>query len=213
MAAKRSNTHFAILGLGRFGLSIVQTLSEYDVNILACDRDEGKIQLATQYATHVVQTDVSDEASLIKLGLGNFNVVVLAMGEDFEASQIATMIAKEQGAKYIVVKARNERQKKILLSLGADDVILPEHEMGAKLARKLVGSNIMDILNDSEYYTISEMKPMDEWIEKSVHQADIRRKHGITVLAVRRGSKLSIPVSPDRIIQKEDILVVLSEKH
>lgn len=212
MVKKKSNTHFAVLGLGRFGMSIVQTLSEYDVNILACDRDETKLQRATEYATHVVQADVSNENALVKLGLGNFDVVILAMGEDFEASQIATMIAKENGAKRVYVKARNQRQKKILESIGADEVILPEHEMGAKLARKLAGSNIMDILDDSEFYTVTEMHPLDEWLGKTVQQADIRRKQNITVLATRRGEKFTIPVSLDKVITKEDVLIVLSEK-
>ena len=206
------NKHFAILGLGRFGMSIIQTLSEYDVDILACDRDSAKLQVATEYATHVVQGDLSNEITITGLGLGNFDVVVLAMGEDFEASEIATMIAKESGAKYVIVKAQNERQKKILISLGADEVILPEREMGAKLARKLVGSNIIDILNDSEYYTITEMKPLAEWVDKTLQQADIRRKYGITVLAIRHKNRLSLPIGPDRIIHGDDILIVLSSK-
>lgn len=206
------NTNFAILGLGRFGVSIIQTLAEYDVDILACDRDEAKLQSVADYATHIVQADLSDENALSKLGLGNFDVVVLAMGEDFEASQIATMIAKENGARYVVVKARSERQKKILKSLGADEVILPEHEMGARLARKLMGSSIMDVLSDSEYYTVTEMKPLREWVGKTVRQSDIRRKHDIVILAVRHGNRFSLQVSPDRVIGQEDILLVLSEK-
>lgn len=212
MAKIYDNSNFAVLGLGRFGVSIIETLSEYDVNILACDRDETKLQSVLDSATHVVQADLSDESALEKLGLGNFDVVILAMGEDFEASQIATMIAKENGARHVVVKARSERQKKILMSVGADEVILPEHEMGAKLARKLMGSNIMDILNDSQYYTITEMKPLPGWIGKTVRQADIRRKHDITILAIRRGERLSMQVSPDRVIEAEDVLLVLNEK-
>ena len=206
------NTNFAILGLGRFGVSIIQTLAEYDVNILACDRSEAKLQSVADYATHIVQADLSDESALLKLGLGNFDVVVLAMGEDFEASQIATMIAKENGARYVVVKARSDRQKKILKNLGADEVILPEHEMGARLARKLMGSSIMDVLSDSEYYTVTEMKPLREWVGKTVRQSDIRRKHDIVILAVRHGTRLSLQISPDRVIGQDDILLVLSEK-
>ncbi len=212
MKKKSKYNHFAVLGLGRFGMSIVQTLSEYDVNVLACDRDEYKLQIAANYATHVVQADMTDETALIKLGLGNFDVVILAMGEDFEASQIATMIAKESGVKHIIVKAISRRQKKILESVGADEVILPELEMGARLARRLVNSNIMDILEESDFYTITEMHPMDEWLNKTIRQSDIRHKHNLTVLAVRRNNKLIIPVPLDRVISKEDILIVLSEK-
>ena len=211
MATKKTNNSFAILGLGRFGMSIVKTLSEYDVDILACDIDETALHSAMEYATHVVQADMADESVLEGLGLGNFDVVIMAMGEDFEASLIATMMAKEQGAKHVVVKAGSKRQKKILESIGADEVILPEHEMGAKIARRLVGSNILDILDESDFYTISEIKPMKEWLNKTIRQADIRRKHDLMVLAIRRGDKLSIPVSPDTVITEEDILITLSE--
>lgn len=211
MAKKPENAQFAILGLGHFGMSILQTLSAYDVNILACDRDEHILHAAAEYATHAVQADMTDEAALRKLGLGNFDVVILAMAEDFEASLIATTVAKEAGARRVIVKALGRRQKKILLNIGADEVILPEWETGAKLARRLVGSNIMDILEESDLYTITEMKPLPEWLGKSLRQADIRRKHNLMILAVRRGQKLTIPVSPDHVLQEEDILLTLSE--
>ncbi len=209
---KQENRNFAVLGLGHFGMSIIQTLSEFDVNIMACDRDEAKLQLATEYATHVIRADMADENALARMGLGNFDVIVLAIGTDFEASQIATMIAKENGAKHVIVKARNLRQKKILESIGADEVILPEHEIGAKLARRLASPNIMDILDDSEFYTITEMHPMDEWLEQTIRDADIRRKHNVTILAIRRGDNFIIPVSPSNVLTKEDVLIVLNEK-
>lgn len=211
MAKHPQHTNFAVLGLGRFGSSIVQTLSEYDVNILACDRDEGRLQQVMEFATHIVQADVADEAALSRLGLGNFDVVILAMGEDFEASLVATMIAKEQGAGRVIAKALNRRRKKILQSIGADEVILPEREMGARLARKLAGSNIVDILEESDLYTITEMHPREEWVGKTVRQSDIRRKHDLTILAVRRRGRHAVPVSPDHTIAGDDILIALSE--
>lgn len=212
MVRKNQNKNFAVFGLGRFGMSIIQTLSEYDVNILACDNNEAKVNHATEYATHVIQADASDETALINLGLNSFDVIVLAMGEEFEASLIATMIAKENGAEYVIVKARNKRQKKILESIGADKVVLPEYEVGVKLARTILEPNIMDILEDSEYYTITEMKPYNEWINKTVGEADIRQNYGITILAIRKGKELTIPISPDTIIAENDVLIVFSEK-
>ncbi|MDO4753932.1 MAG: TrkA family potassium uptake protein [Bacillota bacterium] len=212
MAKKNHYTQFAVLGLGRFGMSIVQTLSEYDVNVLACDRDDVKLQHAMEYATHVVKADVFDEMALERLGLGSFDVVIMAMGEDFEASQIATMIAKEKGVRRVIVKARNQRQKKILKSIGADEVILPEYEMGKKLARRLVSSDILDILEESDLYTVAEMEPRREWWGKTLRETDIRKKYGITVLATRRGERLTIPVSPDQVIEQDDVLIVFTEK-
>ncbi len=202
---------FAVLGLGRFGMSIVSTLAEADVNILACDEDETKLAQATDYATHVIQVDLADEHALEKLGLGNFDVVILAIGEDFETSLTAAMIAKEQGAKQVIVKARNKRQKTILQSIGVDLVVLPEHEMGAKLARRLTGSNIIDILQESDSHSITEIRPKKEWIGKTVSQADLRRKEQLTVIAIRSGHHLQVPVKADTLIGDDDILLVFRE--
>lgn len=202
---------FAVLGLGRFGMSIVSTLAEADVNILACDEDETKLAQATDYATHVIQVDLADEHALEKLGLGNFDVVILAIGEDFETSLTAAMIAKEQGAKQVIVKARNKRQKTILQSIGVDLVVLPEHEMGAKLARRLTGSNIIDILQESDSHSITEIRPKKEWIGKTVSQADLRRKEQLTVIAIRSGHHLQVPVKADTLIGHDDILLVFRE--
>lgn len=213
MAKKYKNKNFAILGLGRFGMSIIETLSQYDVNILACDHDEARVSLATEYATHVIQGDLSDEKTLIKIGLNDFDVVVLAMGESFETSLIATMIAKEQGARYIIVKARNQRQEKILKNNGADKVVLPEYEMGYKIAKSIVEPNILEILNDMKDYSIIEMKPFDEWIGKTLKETNIRHNHGITILAIiKQGNKIIIPVSPDTSIDKDDVLLVFDAK-
>ena len=214
MVKKHKNKNFAILGLGRFGMSIIETLSQYDVNILACDHDEVRVSLATEYATHVIQGDLSNEKTLIKIGLNDFDVVVLAMGESFETSLIATMIAKEQGARYIIVKARNQRQEKILKNNGADKVVLPEYEMGYKIAKSIVEPNILEILNDMKDYSIIEMKPLDEWIGKTLKGTNIRHNHGITILAIiKQGNKIIIPVSPDTSIDKDDVLLVFDEKN
>lgn len=211
MMKKSKPSQFAILGLGRFGLSLVQTLSEYDVNIMACDKDSTRLHEAAPYATHLVQLDISDETAIEKMGLGNFDVVIMAMGADFEASQMAAMVAKEQGAVFVMVKARNHRQKKILESIGVDQVVLPEHEIGEKIARQLVGYNIIDILDESEHFSIKEMQPRPEWVGKSIQQSEIRKKHGLNVLGVRQGGKLIIPVAPTCVLHEKDILIVLTE--
>ena len=212
MVKKHKHNNFAVLGLGRFGMSVVQTLAEYDVNILACDRDEQKLQKAASYATHVVQLDLADEYALNRLGLGNFDVVIIAMGAEFEATQIAAMVAKEGGASRVIAKARTYRQKKLLENTGADEVILPEHEIGTKLAHRLVGYNILDILGESDLYSISEMYPLTEWVGQTIRTADIRNKHHLTILAIRRGGRLILPVSPEERIEPEDVMVTLSEK-
>ena len=211
MPNQKKNTQFAVLGLGRFGYSIVKTLGEHDVHVLACDNDPARLHDVIPYATQVIQVDLADENAVKSLGLGNFDVVVINLGNDFEASLIDTMLAKEAGVKEIVVKGRGRRQRQILESVGATRVVQPEIEMGGKIARQLVGSNIADVLEESEHYTIAEVHPKPEWIGKSIRQADIRRTSGLMVLGLRRGGKLTIPAPPDRVIEAADLLITLSE--
>lgn len=211
MKPRNTTKQFAVIGLGRFGMSIVQTLATYNVNILACDRNPDRLHRATEYATHVVQADAADEDALDKLGLGNFDVVLLTMGGDFESALIATRKAKELGVACVVAKAYGIRQKQIFESVGADIVVLPEQEMGAKLASRLMRPNILDILENSDQrYKIAEMHPMEEWVNRTVREADIRRKHGITLLAILRDDKTIIPVLPEQQIQANDVLVTLA---
>lgn len=210
MKKEKCEMQFAVLGLGHFGMSVVKTLAEYDVNILACDKNPARLHEATEYAAHVVQAGAGDEEAMRKLGLGNFDVVVLAMGEDFEATILTAMLAKELGAKKVVAKAFGLRQKRILESIGVDKVVLPEIEMGAKIARNLVNPNVLDVLEQSGSQTITEMLPKAEWVDKSIGQLDLRRKDGYTVLAIVRGEDTILPVTTDTTIQEADVLVTIN---
>lgn len=122
---------------------------------------------------------------------------------------MAAMLAKELGAGKVVAKAFGFRQKKILESIGVDKVVVPEVEMGVKVARNLVNPNVLDVLEQSGGQTITEMLPQGEWVGKTIRQADIRRKHGYTVLAILRGNK-TIPVTTETVIEENDILVTMN---
>ncbi len=209
MKNKGKDQQYAVIGLGRFGMSIVQALAEYDVNVLACDKDPEMVHLAAEYATHAVQADAADDASMERLGLGNFDVVVVAIGEDFEAAVLAIMRAKELGARYIVAKAIGQRQARIFESLGADLVVQPEHEMGTRIARRLMRPNILDVLEKSEYYTVTEMRPLDEWVGKTVGTANIRKESGMTLLAIIRDGRPIIPVLATQTLRADDLLITM----
>lgn len=209
---KSKNMQFAVIGLGRFGMSILETLAERDVDLLAVDKDPGLVRDAAEFATQVVQLDAGDEKALEELGLGNYDVVIITMGEDFEASLMTAMLAKEQGARYVLVKARSLRQKKILETIGADRVVQPEHDMGRRVALGLLGDNITEVLDESENHLISEMKPKEEWIGKTIRESDIRGKEDLLILAIRHGKRLLVPVSPDQVIEGGDTLLVLSQR-
>lgn len=205
-------TQFAVIGMGLFGQSLVKKLSEYGVHVLACDRREDRLQHVAEYATHVAQMDAADEHALARLGIGNFDVVVLAMGDDFQASVLATLTAKELGAKFVVVKASGDREKRIFESIGADMVVIPELEMGSKIARKLVHSNIVDVLEETSPFQITEMHALAEWVGKTVRQSDIRKRYRISLLAIIRGDKTILPVMPEEVLEADDLLIALCEK-
>ncbi len=209
--SSQKDKQFAVLGLGRFGQSVVKTLSENGFDVLACDMDENIVQEMASYATHVVQVDVTDENMMRKLGLGNFDVVIIAMGSNMESSTMATLIAKEQGAKYVLAKARNKKQKSILEKVGADRVVLPEWEMGARVATNLITTNVIDFINLSDQYSIAEIEPLEEWVGLSLQKANIRATAGLNIVAIKRGKKVFVSLNPNEVIDEDDILVAVGE--
>ncbi len=200
---------FAVLGLGRFGQSLAYTLYENGCNVLACDNNYEIIQEFSNCATHVVQADITDETVMDSLGLGNYDVVVIAIGSDMNSCIMATLIAKERGAKYVIVRAKNLLQKKIFEKIGADRVILPEREMGIKLATNLITTNLMDYINLSEEYSLVEIEPLEEWIGHTVYKLDIRAKFGLNVIGIRRKKKMIIMPGINEKILENDILIVV----
>lgn len=205
------NKQFAILGLGRFGKSIVMTLVESGFDVLACDRDAGVVQEVSQYATNALQVDIMDEIALSSLGLGNFDVVVIAVGQNLQASVMATMLAKEKNAPFVIAKAQNQTEKKILEKVGADRVVMPEWEMGAKIATGLISSNVLDFIKLPEEYGLAELAPLPQWLGLSLQKANIRAETGITIVAIERGKRMIVSPRPDETIEADDILIAIGE--
>ena len=206
---KMSKKQFLIIGLGRFGSSIAKTIYELGHDVLAIDKDEEKVQEISDYVTHAVQMDSTDESILKTLGVTNFDVAVVTIGSNLQDSVMATLILKELGVKYIIAKANNELHAKVLTKIGADKVVLPERDMGTRVAHNLVSSNILDYIELSEEYSILEIEAIKEWFNKSLKEIDIRKKHGINVVAIKRGEKVNISPSAEDIIKENDVLVAL----
>ena len=207
--AKGMDRQFAVLGLGRFGTSLVKTLSRKGYDVLACDHNQHLVQYISSYATHAVQADVTDENDMRQIGIGNFEVVIIGIGSDFEASLMATMITKEMGVPYVMTKARDLRQKKILESVGANRVVLPEMEMGERIANNLITTNVFDFINISDDYGILEIKPRPKWIGRTIRQSNIRAETHLNVVALKREHQFIVSPKPDEHILDGDILVVV----
>lgn len=201
---------FAVIGCGRFGSSVAKTLHGLGYEVLALDSDEEIIQEISDEVTHAVVVDVMDEVALKELGLSNFDVVVVSIGSNIEASIMATIIAKELGVKKVIAKALNDFQGKVLYKIGADKVIFPERDMGKRVAHNLVSANILEFIELSPDYGIIEISAIRDWIGKSLYQLQLPNKHGINVMAIKKGSLITISPDGDTVIELDDTLVVIA---
>ncbi|WP_336789526.1 potassium channel family protein [Paenibacillus sp. MMO-177] len=200
---------FAVIGMGRFGSSIASSLTEMGFEVLAIDSSEDRIQDAINKVTHAVSADSTDEEALRSLGIRNFDVVVVAIGEDIQASILTTLILKDLGVKTIVVKAQNELHGKVLTKIGADKVVYPERDMGLRVAHHLISPNILEYIEISEDHSIIDLKAPEAMIGKSLKQLDIRAKFKCNVMAIKTNGQMNIAPYPDDLIRSEDVLVIV----
>ncbi|MGB4614371.1 MAG: TrkA family potassium uptake protein [Erysipelotrichaceae bacterium] len=206
---------FAVLGLGVFGSTIAKRLSSYDYDVIAIDSDMSCIDILSDFVSIAIQADITDINQLKSAGVSDVDCAIVATGSHLENSIIAVMNLKELGTPYIVAKAKNKRYMKILEKIGADRVILPEKEMGERVAKQLVSSNIIDLIDIDDEYSVIEIVAPKYWINKSLIDLNLRSKYGINILGVRKSpsTRLSISPSANYIIEANDILLVIAEKN
>lgn len=203
--------NFAIVGLGRFGGSVCRTLIESGHEVLAIDSNEDRVNEYMNIATHAVVANAQDEMTLRSLGIRNFDHVIVAIGEDIQASILVTLMVKEMGVPNVLAKAQNEYHARVLEKIGADRVVHPERDMGIRIAHNLVSKNILDYLELSDEYSLADVRVTNpKFYGKTLLELDFRQKFGLNVVAIRRG-KGNVIVSPsaDEIVYENDNLVVI----
>ncbi len=202
---------FAIIGLGRFGGSVCRELIKSDQEVLAIDSCEDRVNEYMNIATHAVVANAQDEATLRSLGLRNFDHVIVAIGEDIQASILVTLMAKEMGVPKITAKAQDEYHARVLDKVGADTVVHPERDMGIRLGHKLTSNNMLDFIELSEDYSLAEiMMTHKKFYNKTIEEINFRKHFNVTIVAIRRG-KNELIVSPpaNQLIIENDILLVV----
>ncbi|MDR3263836.1 MAG: TrkA family potassium uptake protein [Clostridiales bacterium] len=201
------NSQYIVIGLGRFGQAVARTLYQMGKDVLAVDTDRELINDAESYSTHAVAADASEENVLVSLGVKNFDVAVIGIGS-VHASVLATLICKEQGVGYVIAKAINAKHKTILEKVGADKVIIPEDEMGVKIANMLTNSKLSDIMELTDDYLIVESEIPDEWIGKNLIELNLRKKVGVNVMLIKRSGEVIINPPAEIKLLKGDMLIV-----
>lgn len=200
---------FVVIGLGRFGGSIVRELVSLGANVMAIDSMSERVDEYAAIATQSVVANTTDEAVIKSLGLWNFEHVIVAIGEDIQASILTTLILKEHGVPQITVKAQNDYHEKVLRKIGADFVVHPERDMGIRIANNMMSTNVLDYLELSDEYSIMEIKATDKIAGYSLIDLDIRAHYGINIVGIKRHETIIVTPAPTDPILLGDILLII----
>ena len=198
-----------LIGLGRFGRSIAEKLNEMHHQIMAVDRDESRVNDILPLVTDAQIGDSTNEAFLRSLGVDNYDVCFVAIGEDFQSSLETTSLLKELGAKKVVSRASREVHRKFLLRNGADDVVYPEKQLAAWTAVRHTTDLVQDYIALDEEYAIYDLSVPAEWNGKTVGGLDIRKKYNLNLLSVRKNGHPSIAVTSETVLQENQTILVL----
>lgn len=214
---------YAVIGLGRFGSSVAKTLAEKGQQVLAIDIKEDFVQDVAEYVTNAVCVDATDEKVLKNVGIQNVDVAIVAIGKSLEASILVNLALKELGVPKIISKAVSLDQAKVLEKLGVSSIVFPERDMGERLANKLISPEVVEEINLSPEYSLFEIQTPAEFVGKSLGDLEVRARHSINIIAIKRKVKpsgkktvgkplelLNILPKGDDILFEGDTLLVLA---
>ncbi len=202
---------YAVFGLGRYGLATATELSAAGAQVLAVDADEQVVRNAAACLPLVKCADVTDPAVLELLGIAHIDVVIIAMAEHMEACVMTVMLCKEAGVPTVIVKCANETHGRLLSRVGADQVVIPEKESGVRLAKNLLSSGFVDMIELSGEVSLIEIAVKTDWVGKSLVQLNLRRKYGVNVVALKQGETIDVTIDPNQPLQEGDMLVVIAD--
>lgn len=199
-----------LIGLGRFGQHVARKLHELDHQVMAVDTNEERVEMALPYVTNAQIGDSTNEDFLMSLGVGNFDLCIVAIGDDFQSSLETTSLLKELGAKLVVSRAARDVHAKFLLRNGADHIVYPTKQVAQWTAIRYTSDHIFNYVELDEDNAIVEVSVPDEWVGKTVGNLDIRRRSGVNVLGIKReGRPLDIAVSSNTVLTRDENLLVM----
>ncbi len=212
---KKNEKQFAVIGLGRFGSSVAKTLVELGAEVLAIDKSEEKVNHASYLgvATHAVQADATDETALKAIGIRNFDVVLIGLGE-IQTSVLTAMLCKEENVPFVMAKTTSDVHSKLLTKVGVDRVVFPERDTGMSVAHNLLSANVLEFIELSKDYGIAEIGAHVEWLDHSLIELNFRKKYGLNVIAIKSpdGAININPMPADKIMQGSVVVVVGKEQ-
>ena len=202
---------YAVLGLGRYGFTIARELVKSGAEVIAIDKNESIINNVKSQIPVCKCADATNIEVLMQLDISNVDTVVLAMASRLEESIMATMLCKELGVPNIIVKSATEFNKKILLKVGADKVVIPEYESGIRLAKEILHSGFIDIVDISNKISMIEIGVRDEWVGKNLIELNLRERYSFNIVAIKVGEEIIANINPSIPLQKDMILIVIAD--
>ena len=207
----KSTIEFGIIGLGRFGYALAETLLKAGKDVLVIDRDENIIKKIRNLTENAFIVEQLDKESLEETGIQNCHTVVVCIGEKIEVSILTTLNVINMGVPKVIAKAISYEQGCVLEKIGAD-VVYPERDMGIRLGNKLLYSNLLDFIQLRDDIRISELKVTDKISGQTISELNIRRKFNLNIIAIERDSITVVEITPDCILNKNDFIVVIGNK-
>ncbi len=200
-----------IVGLGNFGKHLANQLNLLGHQVMGVDQDEDKVNDVLPLLTNAQIGDATNPAFVKSLGVGNFDVCMVTIGDDFQSSLETTSLLKEMGAKFVVARADREVHAKFLLKNGADEVVYPEKQVARWAAIRYSSDHIFDYIELEDGLAMFEVSVPRSWVGMSVGQIDIRKKYNITIMAIKQNGKMNVSITPDTILTENKTLLVLGE--
>ena len=203
-----------LIGLGRFGRHIAKKLDELHHQVMAVDKEDTRVDAVLPFVTNAQIGDATNEDFLSSLGVGNFDVCIVAIGDSFQNSLEVTSLLKELGARMVVSRAARDVHAKFLLRNGADEIVYPERQLADWVAIRYSADHILDYIELDEEHAIFEISIPREWIGKTIGQLDIRKKYDINIMALKTNDIMNLKISSDTQLLKDSTMLVLGEtKH
>lgn len=203
--------NFLLIGLGRFGTHIAEQLRDMGHDVMAVDNCEEKVSAILGVVTDAQIGDSTNPAFLRSLGIPDYDVCIVAIGDDFRSSLETTALLKEMGAKYVVSRAEQDMQTKLLLRNGADDVVYPEAQMGRWTAIRYSSEHILDYIELDDDLSIFELTIPPSWAGKTIGALNVRRNYDLNIIAVKEHGKMNLKISPDTLLTPDKTILVAGE--
>lgn len=201
---------YAVFGLGRYGLAVAKELFDCGAEVLAVDINQSLVDNAADKIPLCKCADITDPEVIKRLGISNFDVVIIAMANNLEASVMAISLCKQVGVPTVIAKCGNEIHRQILLRVGADKVIFPEKESGVRLAKNLLSSGFVDMIELSDKISLVELEMRKEWIGKTLSELNLRQKYSLNVVAIKTDDEASINIDPSKPLEEGSRLIVIA---